>query len=247
MNRLVLSLFPGIDLLGRGFEEAGYCVVRGPDLLWGGDIRQFSPPSGVFEGLIAGPPCQEFSVAFQGEVAGYGVEMLAEFKRVVLDARPIWYLMENVPGCPNIFVDGYTHQRVDVRASEFGLKNRRLRHIQFGARDDSVLVLARGRREDEVDKAALASDTITPWSKFVSLQGLPPSFDIPAFTVVGKRRAVGNAVPLPVARALGAAVLNRTCSDEVRVCACSCGRVVTGRAVYAGPACRMRVMRRKRR
>lgn len=40
---LILSLFPGIDLLGRAFEELGACVVRGPDLLWGGDIRAFSP------------------------------------------------------------------------------------------------------------------------------------------------------------------------------------------------------------
>jgi len=33
MNRLVLSIFPGIDILGKGFEEEGYCVVRGPDRL----------------------------------------------------------------------------------------------------------------------------------------------------------------------------------------------------------------------
>ncbi len=35
MTQLVLSVFPGIDLLGRGFEAEGFCVVRGPDLLWG--------------------------------------------------------------------------------------------------------------------------------------------------------------------------------------------------------------------
>ena len=27
---LVLSLFPGIGLLDRAFEEHGFCVVRGP-------------------------------------------------------------------------------------------------------------------------------------------------------------------------------------------------------------------------
>jgi len=59
---LVLSVFPGIDLLSRAFEEQGYCVVRGPDLLWGGDVRTFHPPPGVFEGVIGGPPCQAFSV-----------------------------------------------------------------------------------------------------------------------------------------------------------------------------------------
>ena len=30
---LVLSSFPGIDMLGRAFEEHGFCVVRGPDVL----------------------------------------------------------------------------------------------------------------------------------------------------------------------------------------------------------------------
>ena len=34
----MLSLFPGIGLLDMAFEEEGFCVVRGPDLLWGGDI-----------------------------------------------------------------------------------------------------------------------------------------------------------------------------------------------------------------
>ena len=54
---LVLSLFPGIGLLDRAFELEGFCVVRGPDLLWGGDIKTFHPPAGVFDGVIGGPPC----------------------------------------------------------------------------------------------------------------------------------------------------------------------------------------------
>lgn len=33
---LVLSLFPGIGLLDLAFELESFCVVRGPDLLWGG-------------------------------------------------------------------------------------------------------------------------------------------------------------------------------------------------------------------
>jgi len=53
MTSLVLSLFPGIGLLDMAFEEAGFCVVRGPDLLWGGDIHDFHPPAGKFEGRRA--------------------------------------------------------------------------------------------------------------------------------------------------------------------------------------------------
>ena len=44
---LVLSLFPGIDLLGRGFESEGFCVVRGPDTLWDSMIEEFSAPPTV--------------------------------------------------------------------------------------------------------------------------------------------------------------------------------------------------------
>ena len=43
---LVLSLFPGLGVLGKAFEEAGWCVVRGPDVIWGGDVRDFNPPPG---------------------------------------------------------------------------------------------------------------------------------------------------------------------------------------------------------
>lgn len=51
---LVLSLFPGIGLLDMAFEEHGFTVVRGPDILWGGDIHKFTPPSGKFDGIIGG-------------------------------------------------------------------------------------------------------------------------------------------------------------------------------------------------
>jgi DNA (cytosine-5)-methyltransferase 1 len=58
MKSLVLSLFPGIGLLDRAFEMEGFCIVRGPDLLWGGDVKTFHPPKGRIDGIIGGPPCQ---------------------------------------------------------------------------------------------------------------------------------------------------------------------------------------------
>lgn len=56
LDIVVLSLFPGIGLMDRGFEEEGFCVVRGPDILWGGDIRRFRVPAGLFDGINGGPP-----------------------------------------------------------------------------------------------------------------------------------------------------------------------------------------------
>lgn len=61
MKGTVLEVFPGLSLLGRAFEEAGFCVVRGPDILWGGDVRRFHVRRG-FDGLIGGPPRSSASV-----------------------------------------------------------------------------------------------------------------------------------------------------------------------------------------
>jgi hypothetical protein len=55
-SSLVLSLFPGVGLLDRAFEDEGLCLVRGPDLLWGGDVRRFRPPAGCWWGVIGYVP-----------------------------------------------------------------------------------------------------------------------------------------------------------------------------------------------
>lgn len=101
---MVLSLFPGIGLLDMAFEAEGFTVVRGPDVLWGGDIRTFHPPAGVFDGVIGGPPCQAFSslahlVRANGGEPRFG-NLIPEFERCVLEASPGWFLMENVPAAP---------------------------------------------------------------------------------------------------------------------------------------------------
>ena len=109
---LVLSLFPGIGLLDMAFEEAGFCVVRGPDLLWGGDIRRFHVPAGRFDGVIGGPPCKAFSRLVHIVRAVHGEDsvsanLIPEYERVVTEAAPSWFVMENVPGAPLPNVSGY--------------------------------------------------------------------------------------------------------------------------------------------
>lgn len=104
-------------MLGRGFELAGYCVVRGPDTLLGQDIRSFKPPPGHFCGVIGGPPCQDFSRARRRPPTGYGLAMLAEFRRVITAAQPEWWLLENVPTVPDQRIEGYFVQRFNVFAA----------------------------------------------------------------------------------------------------------------------------------
>ena len=155
---LVLSLFPGIDLLGRGFEAEGFCVVRAPDLIYGQDVRAFHAVPGRFDGVIAGSPCQEFSGLFRGEPPGDGVAMLREFGRVVLEAQPGWFLLENVPRVPDIKIEGYTVQRFDLNARECGCRQSRLRHFQYGSKRGLVVIPERLRPRGEAATICLASE-----------------------------------------------------------------------------------------
>jgi DNA (cytosine-5)-methyltransferase 1 len=136
---LVLSLFPGIGLLDMAFELEGFCVVRGPDLLWGGDVKRFHPPAGKFEGVIGGPPCQRFSSLSNINRARYGEDSLApnlipEFERVVYEARPLWFVMENVLNAPLPNVAGYWNDSRLVRDVWCGGLTNRLRRFTLGTR-----------------------------------------------------------------------------------------------------------------
>jgi DNA (cytosine-5)-methyltransferase 1 len=249
---LVLSLFPGIDLLGRGFEDSGFCVVRGPDLITGGDVRAFSAMRGRFDGVIGGTPCPDYSSAQRGEPTGYGDEMIAEYVRVVIEARPAWWWHECVPGVPDVKIPGYSWLRIPIDARDFGARQRRLRHFQFGHRDGLIPWIVRHVRAELTGGWApccTASEAGRPgrrsWADFCALQGLPRSFDLPSFTLAGRYRAVGNGVHLGVARALGAATRVLRAPGEVRLCACGCARPVEGRRVLALPACRKRAQRRR--
>lgn len=137
MSGLVLSLFPGIGLLDMAFEEEGFCVVRGPDQLWGGDIHKFHPPMGRFDGVIGGPPCQAFSSLRNLSVAKgrqLAANLIPEFERVVDEAFPLWFLMENVPKAPTPSVRRFiVHDQLLNNRWVGGTQNR-LRRFSFGTR-----------------------------------------------------------------------------------------------------------------
>lgn len=233
---LVLSLFPGIGLLDRAFEEEGFCVVRGPDLLWGGDIHTFHPPAGKFDGVIGGPPCQAFSrLRHIVEANGHKVapNRIPEFIRVVEECQPQWFLMENVPDAPvpaprfygiaeqlvdDVSVGGrtsrtrrFTFGRWDVVQPHFAVLIKALfpedpyRAITCDAREVPVKVGGTGK----VKTGGILPQTgkALALSAMCELQGLPSDFlaDAP-FTMSGKRKAVGNGVPLPMGRAVARAV-----------------------------------------
>lgn len=250
MRKLILSLFPGADLLGRGFELAGYCVVRGPDTLLGQSVEDFHAPFGSngtgFEGIIGGPPCQDFSRARRRPPTGHGRAMLREFARVVTEFGPDWWVMENVPGVPSLQIHGFTVQRFNVFAAECGLAQSRNRAFQFGSRDGQKLVLRRTMSQfKKLAPTVLANDGRRNFAALCELQGLPRAFDMSGLSRTAKYRAVGNGVPVPMARLVAEAIRDRGVTDA-RLCACDCGRPVMGKQVTATAACRKRIERSRR-
>ena len=174
---LILSLFPGIDLLGKAFEAAGYCVVRGPDPLFGSDIRDFNAPAGFFVGIIAGPPCQDFSSARRTAPTGEGLELLAHTQRIIAETQPAWALIENVPRVPEIRVDGYVTQRIDINGGECSLRQRRNRHFQFLHGGLFPLSVPRAVTHQPTEPAATASEARRQhrrtWQEFCRCKASP--------------------------------------------------------------------------
>lgn len=246
---LVLSLFPGAGLLDRGFEAAGYCVVRGPDTVFGQRIEDFRAAAGHFAGVIGGPPCKDFSRARRRPPTGHGERMLAEFRRVVTEANPSWWLMENVPGVPDMVVSGFVTQRFNLFAWEFGCRQLRNRSFQFGSRDGLPLTVLRGTQSHpkRLAKAAMARDVHRNFATLCELQGLPRNFDLPGLCRTAKARAVGNGVPVPMATAVAVAIRDRAITaGQYRLCPCNCGRPITGKQLSATAACRKRIERSRR-
>lgn len=224
----MLSLFPGIGLLDMAFEEEGFCVVRGPDLLWGGDIRRFHAPAGVFNGVIGGPPCQRFSGLGNVNRARWGEDsvmpdMIPDYSRVVLEAQPDWFLMENVPGAPKPDVPGYRFVQRLCDNRWCGGEQRRRRRFTFGMREGNGCRVSyfhiRGETFEPVDELpTVVSTGQADWkgsaqrnratiAYMAEAQGLDPArFEHSPFTVTELRRAIANGVPLPMGRAVARAV-----------------------------------------
>jgi len=226
----VLSLFPGIGLLDRGFEEHGFTVVRGPDLLWGDDIRDFHPQPGHFGGIIGGPPCQAFS-RLRYVVAHNGYELapnlIPEFERCVSEAQPAWFLMENVPDAPLPVIPEYQVHAQLLNNRWYGGVQHRVRRVSFGTKNGRRLdipgevfeplewapaVCASGGTKPNIptDRSArlkyMGWKTKEAFEQVKRLQGLPDDFELPNFTITGAIKAVGNGVPLPLGRAIAGAV-----------------------------------------
>lgn len=228
MGGLVLSLFPGIGLLDQAFEEEGFCVVRGPDLLWGGDVRNFHPAREAFDGIIGGPPCQRHGGLGKVNIARWGddsvmPDMIPEFTRCVDEAHPRWFLMENVPGAPLPDPRNYYGVSRICDNRWVGGEQRRRRRFSWGvsrfARGAFNEFHIQGEALDAIDELDTVVSTGQTGSRpkgqlnrasiehMCRAQGIDPArFDHSPFSRTELRRAIANGVPLPLGRAVARAV-----------------------------------------
>lgn len=98
--RVILDLCAGSGAWSAPYAAAGYEVVRVslPEL----DVRTYAPPAGVW-GVLAAPPCDQFSSARNGRPASprdfvRGLEVVSACMRIVATARPAWWALENPTG-----------------------------------------------------------------------------------------------------------------------------------------------------
>lgn len=230
MKNLVLSLFPGIGLFDKAFEDLGFCVVRGPDLIWGGDIKKFHPPAGVFDGIIGGPPCQAHSVLVHIIKAnGYKVaeDLIPEFERIISEVSPKWWVMEMVPRGPT--PEG-TQGSLLVRDADCGGLTSRLRRFSWAglnltlpdvtkklathravtrdAREVPIKIGGSGKVKKGLGGALPHSGkSLSVPEMLLRRQGFAENLlDKSPFTAQGKKDAIGNGVPYSMGRAIASAV-----------------------------------------
>ncbi|QBJ00809.1 hypothetical protein [Pseudoalteromonas phage GXT1010] len=251
-NTLVLSTFPGIDLFGRAFEEQGACVVQAQDKILGGDICRFKPVKGRFDGVIGGSPCQDYSRKNR-KPSNYSDKMLNEFRRVVLESEPEWFLHENVVGVPEFEISGYKIQRFVLDLAWFSEYSRQ-RVFTFGSKSgvflDPIYKVIKGVK----GTAVLGGDSRS-YEACCEIQGLDEPLDLGFLNLESKKQVVANAVPLQIGRYIAGLIASEFYSSnaiefepkKVNRCKCGCGRRVVGRAKTANATCRKRLSRKKTR
>lgn len=95
-DRVVLDLCGGTGAWSQPYWDAGYRVLI-VDIAE--DVRTYVPPLNVW-GVLAAPPCTEFSIAKNGQPRDLvgGMACVNACMRIVLQARPRWWALENPTG-----------------------------------------------------------------------------------------------------------------------------------------------------
>lgn len=166
----IVDLFSGTGGLSLGAARAGFTVCGAIDTdpealnahkrnfpktihlrndvseLTGQDLKlSLGLNNGNLTGIIGGPPCQGFSTIGNGDTGDVRNNLFAAFFRMVSEARPRFFLAENVPGImhskySNVRAEAFSYVEdeyvilppLTVTASDYGAPTTRTRIFFFG-------------------------------------------------------------------------------------------------------------------
>jgi len=111
-------------------------------------LRKWMPNTGAIDVLLAGPPCQGYSAAGAREPEDPQNQLFEHVARLARQLKADHVILENVPGVRRVNGYGFLHAIVNaleqagfavgahlLRASEFGVPQRRVRYFFVGSRD----------------------------------------------------------------------------------------------------------------
>lgn len=175
-ERNIVDLFSGAGGLSLGAARVGFTIRGAIDTdteavnahkrnfpktthlqtdiseLTGQHLRlSFGLNNGDLTGIIGGPPCQGFSMIGNRDTDDARNKLFTAFFRIVSEARPRFYLAENVPGImnekySNIRAEAFSHVEEDyvslppliVSANDYGAPTTRTRVFFFGYLPDEM-------------------------------------------------------------------------------------------------------------
>ncbi|MDQ3670745.1 MAG: DNA (cytosine-5-)-methyltransferase [Actinomycetota bacterium] len=110
-------------------------------------LRKFTPGTAKVDVLLAGPPCQGYSAAGARRPDDPQNELYEHVARLARQLKVEHVVLENVPGVRRVNGQGFLHSIVDtlegagysvaphlLRASDFGVPQRRVRYFFIGRR-----------------------------------------------------------------------------------------------------------------
>lgn len=164
-----IDLFAGAGGLSLGLSQAGWKIEAAVEFdsyaaatharnmpqtpVYSCDVREidFREFRGV-DLVVGGPPCQPFSVAGKQQAQEDPRDMIPQFIRAIIEAEPIGFLMENVPGLVtarhrsyfNHILErlsslGYSLAYAVLDAADYGVPQHRKRIIITGLRDKAFV------------------------------------------------------------------------------------------------------------
>lgn len=176
----VIDLFSGVGGLSLGAARAGFHVAGSVEIdpiasashalnfpgtrHFCGDVsgmtgeevlRKFDVTSESLAGIIGGPPCQGFSLIGRRDDDDPRNKLFGEFFRIVSEAKPMFFVAENVPGILNqrnatLIDEALFHVREDytlfppirIKASDYGAPTTRTRIFFVGIRQSADITIS---------------------------------------------------------------------------------------------------------